>query len=100
MQDTQYPVAAVERTMKVQEIVMRAMSKQITWWQAAEILRWRIKSGEKPVESAAAVGIRKKRRFPQAWRAQKRKIIRTRQTHETQTNSQNRKTFSRDSFGW
>ena len=27
-----------ERTMKVQEIVMRAMSKQITWWQAAEIL--------------------------------------------------------------
>jgi transposase len=38
MQDEQYPVAAVERTMKVQEIVMRAMSKQITWWQAAEIL--------------------------------------------------------------
>jgi transposase len=38
MQDVQYPVAAVERTMKVQEIVMRAMSKQITWWQAAEIL--------------------------------------------------------------
>ena len=34
MQDVQYPVAAVERTMKVQEIVMRAMSKQITWWQA------------------------------------------------------------------
>jgi len=24
--------------MKVREIVMRAMSKQITWWQAAEIL--------------------------------------------------------------
>ena len=38
MQDDQYPVAAMERTMKVQEIVMRAMSKQITWWQAAEIL--------------------------------------------------------------
>jgi transposase len=38
MQDVQYPVAAVERAMKVQEIVMRAMSKQITWWQAAEIL--------------------------------------------------------------
>lgn len=38
MQEIQYPVAAVERTMKVQEIVMRAMSKQITWWQAAEIL--------------------------------------------------------------
>ena len=38
MQDVQYPLAAVERTMKVQEIVMRAMSKQISWWQAAEIL--------------------------------------------------------------
>ena len=38
MQDDQYPVAATERSMKVQEIVMRAMSKQITWWQAAEIL--------------------------------------------------------------
>ena len=38
MQDAQYPVAAAERMMKVQEIVMRAMSKQITWWQAAEIL--------------------------------------------------------------
>jgi transposase len=38
MQDDQYPVAAMERSMKVQEIVMRAMSKQITWWQAAEIL--------------------------------------------------------------
>ena len=38
MQDDRYPVAAVERTMKVQEIIMRAMSKQITWWQAAEIV--------------------------------------------------------------
>ena len=38
MQDEGYPTAAMERAMKVQEIVMRAMSKQITWWQAAEIL--------------------------------------------------------------
>jgi hypothetical protein len=33
-----YPRAAVERAMKVQEVVLRAMAKKITWWQAAEIL--------------------------------------------------------------
>jgi len=33
-----YPSAAVERAMKVQEVMLRAVSKQITWWQAAEIL--------------------------------------------------------------
>lgn len=33
-----YREAAVERAMKVQEVIMRAMAKQITWWQAAEIL--------------------------------------------------------------
>jgi transposase len=33
-----YRAAAVERAMKVQEVIMRAMAKQINWWQAAEIL--------------------------------------------------------------
>jgi transposase len=33
-----YPRAAVERMMKVQEVLLRAMAKKITWWQAAEIL--------------------------------------------------------------
>ncbi len=33
-----YPKAAVERAMKVQEVILRAMAKKITWWQAAEIL--------------------------------------------------------------
>lgn len=36
--EKQYREAAVERAMKVQEVIMRAMAKQITWWQAAEIL--------------------------------------------------------------
>ena len=44
-----YPKAATERAMKVQEVILRAMAKQITWWQAAEIIgisdrhmrRWR-----------------------------------------------------------
>src|SRR5262249_55001306 len=30
--------AAVERAMKVQEVIMRAMAKRISWWEAAEIL--------------------------------------------------------------
>src|SRR5712675_265707 len=44
-----YTETAVERAMKVQEVMLQAMSKKITWWQAAEILgisdrhmrRWR-----------------------------------------------------------
>jgi hypothetical protein len=27
-----------ERAMKVQEVILRAMAKRITWWQAAEII--------------------------------------------------------------
>ena len=33
-----YPKAAMERAMKIQEVILRAMAKKITWWQAAEIL--------------------------------------------------------------
>lgn len=33
-----YPARSMERAMKFQEVILRAMSKQITWMQAAEIL--------------------------------------------------------------
>jgi transposase len=44
-----YPEGAWERAMKVQEVILRAMAKKITWWAAAEIIgisdrsmrRWR-----------------------------------------------------------
>jgi transposase len=44
-----YSKAAMERAMKVQEVILQAMARKITWWQAAEILgisdrsmrRWR-----------------------------------------------------------
>src|ERR1700747_3319471 len=44
-----YSRAATERAMKVQEVMLRALAKKITWWQAAEIIgisdrsmrRWR-----------------------------------------------------------
>jgi hypothetical protein len=29
--------AAMERAMKVQDVMLQAMAKKITWWQAAEI---------------------------------------------------------------
>ena len=44
-----YPGAAVERAMKVEEVLLRATSGKIMWWQAAEMMgvsdrqlrRWR-----------------------------------------------------------
>ena len=33
-----YPRTAMERAMKVQDVMLQAMAKKITWWQAAEIL--------------------------------------------------------------
>src|SRR5215471_15113137 len=34
----QIPATEAERTMKVQEVILRTMAKKINWWQAAEIL--------------------------------------------------------------
>ena len=47
----QYSAAEMERMMKVQDVLLKAMAKKITWWSAAEILgvtdrtmrRWREK---------------------------------------------------------
>jgi len=36
--------AAAERAMKVQEVILKAMAKSITWWQAAEILGISVRS--------------------------------------------------------
>src|SRR2546425_240415 len=36
--------AAMERSMKIQEVILRAMAKTITWWQAAEILGISVRS--------------------------------------------------------
>jgi Homeodomain-like domain len=33
-----YPESAVEQTIKIQEVILRAMAKKITWCQAAEII--------------------------------------------------------------
>src|SRR5262245_14222451 len=36
--EQQIPAREMERTMKMQEVILRALAKKITWWQAAEIL--------------------------------------------------------------
>src|SRR5580658_41452 len=54
----EYPASAVERAMKVQEVILRAMAKEITWWQAAEIMgisdrsmrRWKERYAEHGIE--------------------------------------------------
>ena len=45
----QYSAAEMERMMKLQDVLLKAMAKKITWWDAAEIIgvsdrtmrRWR-----------------------------------------------------------
>lgn len=67
MEEKQYPAAAVERAMKVQEVLMKALAKRITWWQAAEILgvdprtmrRWRNR-----LERDGYTGLFDRRRHP------------------------------------
>jgi hypothetical protein len=52
-----YSKAAMERTMKIQEVLLRAMARKITWFQAAEILGFtdrhvrRIRLGEQALTS-------------------------------------------------
>ncbi len=44
-----YSAAEMERTMKLQDVLLKSMAKKITWWDAAEIIgvidrtmrRWR-----------------------------------------------------------
>ena len=38
MENAVYPCAAVEWTMKVQEVILRAVDGRLKWYQAAEIL--------------------------------------------------------------
>jgi transposase len=49
-----YPRAAVERAMKIEEVLLRATAGKMIWWQAAEIIgiserqlrRWRARYDE------------------------------------------------------
>ena len=45
--------AAMERAMKVQDVILQAMAKKITWWQAAEII-----GHQRPTHAALAGALR------------------------------------------
>jgi hypothetical protein len=71
-----YPGAAVERAMKIQEVILRAIAKKITWFQAAEIaglsarhmrrLRWRYENLGYDGLLDRRRGLRSERRVPLA----------------------------------
>jgi transposase len=71
--------AAVERAMKLQEVIMRALSGTITWLQAADILgleprsvrRWRAR-----YEAGGAVALYDRRQLPSPRRAPAREVQR------------------------
>jgi hypothetical protein len=43
-----YTQAAMERTMKVQEVILRALAKKITWWKVAHFLQ-EVRLGSQPL---------------------------------------------------
>jgi hypothetical protein len=54
-----YPRAAVERAMKIQEVILRAVAKKITWRQAGEIIGLandRCGGGKSAMKSSATTG--------------------------------------------
>jgi hypothetical protein len=56
-----YPKAAMERAMKIQEVLLRAMARKITWFEAAEILGFSDRLCSPEVHGASAL---KKPRTP------------------------------------
>jgi transposase len=58
---------AWERAMKVQEGILRAMAKELTWWQAAEIIgisdrsmrRWKQRYEEHGYDNLLDLSVRK-----------------------------------------
>jgi transposase len=49
VEEKKYSAAGMERTLKIQEVIAKAMAGKLTWWEAAEIMgvtdrtmrRWR-----------------------------------------------------------
>ena len=38
MEEKKYSAAGVERILKIQEVIAKAMAGKLTWWEAAEIM--------------------------------------------------------------
>ena len=67
MEEQKYSAAEMERTLKVQEVIAKAMAKKLTWWEAAEIMgvtdrtmrRWRER-----IEEGGYTSLYDRRRHP------------------------------------
>jgi transposase-like protein len=67
-----YSKATMERAMKVQEVILRALAKKITWWQAAEIIgisdrqmrRWRERYEEFGYDGTVSRAVLRSERAP------------------------------------
>ena len=67
----QIPEVEVERLMRVREVILQAMAKKITWWQAAEILGISVRTMRRwkwQYEQHGFRGIRDKRKGKPSWR--------------------------------
>src|SRR5262249_33838208 len=65
------PEGEVERVMRVREVMLQAMSKKITWWQAAEILGVSVRTMRRwkwQYEQHGFRGIRDKGKGKPSWR--------------------------------
>ena len=64
-----YSEAAMERAMEVEEVILRAIARKITWWQAAEIIgisdrqmqRWRQRYEEFGIQGRLTINPRTRR---------------------------------------
>lgn len=67
MEEKKYSAAEMERTLKVQEVIAKAMARKVTWWEAAEIMgvtdrtmrRWRER-----IEEGGYTSLYDRRRHP------------------------------------
>ncbi len=70
-----YPITAMERAMKLQEVLLRATSGKIKWWQAAELIgisERQLRRRRKRYEEEGYQGLLDRRRKPSSRRVSKK----------------------------
>src|SRR6266567_4544685 len=70
-----YPITAMERAMKLQEVLLRAASGKIKWWQAAELIgisERQLRRRRKRYEEEGYQGLLDRRRKPSSRRVAKK----------------------------
>ena len=71
-----YPITAMERAMKLQEVLLRATSGKIKWWQAAELIgisERQLRRRRKRYEEEGYQGLLDRRQKPSSRRVAKKR---------------------------